>query len=549
MNYLEIFIRIYYNWLRFNRFINLFNIIIFSIVFLFIIFFIFIRFFPFLKINFFFLEWDFLSFKVNFFFNRVLFSFILILVTFSVLIFRTYYLDSEIDFNYYYFILLIFVGSIFFLNYRNNIFSILVSWDILGISRFFLVLFYNNWDRCRGSINTALTNRFGDFFLFLFFRLCIFSSYNFLRFSYFSFYILLLLILTSFTKSAQFPFRRWLPKAMRAPTPVSSLVHRRTLVTAGLILLINFNFLLKNLNFLFFIFLIGILTIFFSSITALLEEDLKKVVALRTLSQIGFSITTLGLGFLFISFFHLVSHALFKRCLFIQVGYIIHCSLGQQDGRNYINNGNLPNFIQIQILVTLFCLCGLIFSRGSVRKDLILELFYFNNFIFFCSILFFISIFLTFGYSYRLWKRLFVRFNRTINHFRSSIYINYLRFFLVFISVTFLWWLNFNILNIPSIFIFVDFFSPLIYCILLLLLLRLLFKLILFEFKYKFLVDFFSKYSIYFSFNYKFIDYFLNKNNSFGFSSLINLRFKFNNLFNLNVGNIIFIVLLALLLF
>jgi NADH:ubiquinone oxidoreductase subunit 5 (subunit L)/multisubunit Na+/H+ antiporter MnhA subunit len=91
---------------------------------------------------------------------------------------------------------------------------------------------------------------------------------------------------------------------MRAPTPVSSLVHRRTLVTAGLILLMNFNFLLKNLNFLFFIFLIGILTMFFSSITALLEEDLKKIVAQRTLSLIGFSITTLGLAILFISYFH-----------------------------------------------------------------------------------------------------------------------------------------------------------------------------------------------------------------------------------------------------
>lgn len=189
---------------------------------------------------------------------------------------------------------------------------------------------------------------------------------------------------------------------MSAPTPVSSLVHSRTLVTAGLILLINFNNLIIHKNVISIILIIGLFTIFFSSCTALVEEDLKKVVALRTLSQIGFSIVTLGLGLSFISFTHLVSHALFKSCLFIQVGYIIHCSFGQQDGRNYSNNGNLPNFIQLQLLVTLFCLCGLIFSSGAVRKDFILELFFSNNYIVFFSLIFFVSVFLTFGYRYRL---------------------------------------------------------------------------------------------------------------------------------------------------
>lgn len=263
-------------------------------------------------------------------------------------------------------------------------------------------MFYNNWDRCRGAINTALTNRLGDYFIFVFFSGCIFSGYFFISFRFFSFFIVIILVLTAFTKRAQFPFRRWLPKAIRAPTPVRSLVHRRTLVTAGLILLINFNYLIIHKNVLSMCLVIGIFTIFFSRITALVEEDLKKVVALRTLSQMGFSMVTLGLGLNFISFIHLVSHALFKSCLFIQVGYIIHCSFGQQDGRNYRNNGNLPNFIQLQLLVTLFCLCGLIFSRGAVRKDFILEIFFINNHIIIFGLIFFISVYLTFGYRYRL---------------------------------------------------------------------------------------------------------------------------------------------------
>lgn len=357
---------------------------------------------PIIKVTFSLLEWDFLGLKFNFYFNSILFSFILFLVTLSVLVFRTYYLNRELNFNYYYFVLLIFVGSIFILNFRNRIFTILLSWDLLGISRFFLVLFYNNWDRCRGAINTALTNRLGDYFIFVFFSGSIFSGYYFLSFRMFSFYLSLILLLTAFTKSAQFPFSSWLPKAIRAPTPVSSLVHRSTLVTAGLILLINFSNLILQKDVISIVLIIGLFTIFFSSITALVEEDLKKVVALSTLSQIGFSILTLGLGLSFVSFIHLVSHALFKSCLFIQVGYIIHCSFGQQDGRNYSNNGNLPNFIQLQLLVTLFCLCGLIFSSGAVRKDLILELFFSNSYIIFFSLIFFVSVFITFGYSYRL---------------------------------------------------------------------------------------------------------------------------------------------------
>ena len=229
--------------------------------------------------------------------------------------------------------------------------------------------------------------------MFIFFSGCVFSGYCFLSFSFFCYFIIIILFMASFTKSAQFPFRSWLPKAISAPTPVSSLVHRSTLVTAGLILLFNFGFLLLNYKVLVFILLIGLFTIFFSSVAALVEEDLKKVVALRTLSQIGFSILTLGLGLYFVSFLHLVRHALFKSCLFIQVGYIIHSSFGQQDGRFYNNAGNFSFFVHLQVLITLFCLCGLFFSSGMVSKDFILEFFFMGNFLFIFSLIFFVKFF------------------------------------------------------------------------------------------------------------------------------------------------------------
>nr|YP_009391028.1 NADH dehydrogenase subunit 5 [Caenorhabditis doughertyi]ARV88293.1 NADH dehydrogenase subunit 5 [Caenorhabditis doughertyi] len=519
------------------------NISIFLIGFIFLLGGVSVWLFPSFKLGIYLLEWDFLSLKFNFYFNSILFSFILFLVTFSVLVFSTYYLNSELNFNYYYFVLLIFVGSMFSLNFSNSIFTMLLSWDLLGISSFFLVLFYNNWDSCSGAMNTALTNRLGDYFMFVFFGLSVFSGYYFLSFSMFSSYMSLLLLLTAFTKSAQFPFSSWLPKAMSAPTPVSSLVHSSTLVTAGLILLMNFNNLVLQKNFISFVLIIGLFTMFFSSLASLVEEDLKKVVALSTLSQMGFSMVTLGLGLSFISFIHLVSHALFKSCLFMQVGYIIHCSFGQQDGRNYSNNGNLPNFIQLQMLVTLFCLCGLIFSSGAVSKDFILELFFSNNYMLFFSLMFFVSVFLTFGYSFRLWKSFFLSFNKVMNHYSSTVFMNFLSLALVIFSISFLWWLNFNLLNIPSLFLYVDFFGPLVFLFMMIFLSFMVLKMLFKELTYKFLVDYLAKNSIYKMKNLKFMDLFLNNINSKGYTLFLGSGlFKNYYMKSLNFNSVVVLI-------
>lgn len=153
------------------------------------------------------LEWYFFNLKFNFYLTSIRFSFILFLVTLRVLIFASFYIEGDVNLYYFLLILIIFVGSIFFLNFRYRGSTILIMWDILGISRFFLVLFYNNWDRCRGAINTVLTNRVGDYFLFLFFRIIIFRSLNFFVLEYFFILTGFLLILAGFTKRAQFPFR------------------------------------------------------------------------------------------------------------------------------------------------------------------------------------------------------------------------------------------------------------------------------------------------------------------------------------------------------
>lgn len=225
----------------------------------------------------------------------------------------------------------------------------------------------------------------------------------------------------------------------------------------------NFSLMVLQGSILKLILLVGIFTMMFSSLLALVEEDMKKVVALSTLSQMGFSAVTLGLGLSFVRFLHLVSHAFFKSCLFMQVGYIIHNSFGQQDGRGYVNNGGLPYFIQLQLLLTLFCLCGLVFSSGSVSKDIILELFFSNSYSVVFSLIFFLSVFFTFGYRYRLWKRFFLSKNFGVSGFDQGYLMVFLSSGVVLFSLFFLWWINNNVLTISSIFLYVDFFVPLFF--------------------------------------------------------------------------------------
>lgn len=488
---------------------------VFSCVLFFLFVFFLFCFFPFSKLCVRFFDFFFLGFKLNFCYSSVIFSIILLFVSVSVLVYSCYYLNGEINFYYYMFVLLVFICSIFFLILSNGLLSIMVSWDLLGISSFFLVLFYNNWDSCSGSINTVITNRLGDFFMFVFFSLSFFNYIYFYRYSFVCFGFLLFLVLSAFTKSAQFPFSGWLPKAMSAPTPVSSLVHSSTLVTAGLVLLLNFNLLIFSSSVMFLLCFFGVFTMFFSSICALYECDLKKVVALSTLSQMGFSILTLGLGLHFVSLLHLLSHALFKSCLFIQVGYIIHCSFGQQDGRNYNGMCGLPHFIQLQLLITLFCLCGLFFTSGSVSKDFIIFLFFSNTFSFVFSLFFFISVFFTFCYSYRIWFRLFSSSSSSLFFYSGSFLINFISVLLVVFSVCFIWWLNLNILSIPSLFLYLDFYIPLFFLFVFGFFFKFSFKFVSYELKYKFLVDFFPRFLLFFILNNKVVDLFLNKLNHY----------------------------------
>nr|ALO77229.1 NADH deshydrogenase subunit 5 [Phycosecis limbata] len=308
------------------------------------------------------------------------------------------------------FILLVvmFVVSMMLLIISPNLISILLGWDGLGLVSYCLVIYYQNIKSFNAGMLTALTNRIGDVALLMSIAWMLnYGSWNYIFYleamkgSFEMNLISWFIIIAAMTKSAQIPFSSWLPAAMAAPTPVSSLVHSSTLVTAGVYLLIRFNFSFSE-EMKFFLLFISSLTMFMSGLGANFEFDLKKIIALSTLSQLGLMLSILSLGDYKLSFFHLLTHALFKALLFMCAGNVIHNLINCQDIRFM---GGLVNHMPLTCTYLNICnlsLCGLPFLSGFYSKDLIVEWMSMNYLNIYIYLIFYISIGLTVCYSFRL---------------------------------------------------------------------------------------------------------------------------------------------------
>jgi len=220
-----------------------------------------------------------------------------------------------------------------------------------------------------------------------------------------------LLILAAMTKSAQIPFSAWLPAAMAAPTPVSALVHSSTLVTAGVYLLIRFQELMGVNHFLVWV---AVITLVISGLSANYEFDLKKIIALSTLSQLGIMIIALSLGQSELAFFHLISHAMFKSLLFLCAGFYIHRRIDCQDIRFLRKiSGSFP-LVNTLFVGCSLSLCGFPFLSGFYSKDLILENCFFNEMNWLILLLLFVGALLTFTYSIRLIYYIYYRDKKSL---------------------------------------------------------------------------------------------------------------------------------------
>lgn len=323
----------------------------------------------------------------------------------------------------------------------GNLVQLFIGWEGVGIVSYLLINFwYSRLDANKSSIMAIFLNKIGDISLLISSSLLfvVYCSLDFsVLFGVHSFDVLLtdgnifwiqfvgfFLVLAAIAKSAQLGLHLWLPEAMEGPTPVSSLIHAATMVTAGIFLLVRCSFLFDQLsNVCMWIILIGSLTTFFGSSIGVFQYDIKKIIAYSTCSQLGYMFLACGLLGYQNSMFHLVNHAFFKALLFLSAGAIIHCVSHEQDYRKMGGFLFFFPFSYICVLLGSFSLMGFPFLSGFYSKEGILHLFlnffaesldFFFYWLFFCFFFSYISIILTLVYSAKL---LFYVFFQSYNGF------------------------------------------------------------------------------------------------------------------------------------
>ena len=315
------------------------------------------------------------------------------LIGFLVHLYSTEYMKDDPRYSRYFAFLGIFIFSMNGIVLADSLIMMYIFWELVGLSSFLLIGFWFEKEKPPMAANKAfLTNRVGDIGMFIGIMILYFhvGSFNIkeiiIGVSDMNSGLLtlagLLVFMGAVGKSAQFPLHIWLPNAMEGPTPVSALIHAATMVAAGVYMTFRiFPFLTPDA--LSVIAIIGSITALMAAITAITRNDIKAVLAYSTISQLGYMIMAIGVGAPVYAFFHLVTHAMFKACLFLCSGSVIHAmhhSLHHLDDhhtdpQNMNNMGGLKNkmpITHVTMLISTLAIAGVPFFSGFLSKDGIL---------------------------------------------------------------------------------------------------------------------------------------------------------------------------------
>ncbi len=305
-------------------------------------------------------------------------------------LFSTWYMHDDVRYGKFFVYLSLFTSGMLGLVLSDNLLSLFIFWEIMGFCSYSLIGFYYEKEKAGdASIKAFMTTRVGDVFLLLGMvaiwqvvgNVSFVDIYAAIAEGKFAGQQVMGISLATFTafcvfmgtigKSAQFPLQVWLPDAMMGPTPCSALIHAATMVAAGVYLSLRMYPLMVAGDLTHFIALIGAITAFGAATIALVQTDLKAVLAFSTISQLGYMVMGVGVGSYNAAFMHVITHAVFKACLFLSAGSIIHSVHEQEMPRLGGLRKKLP-FTFIAMMACTLAIAGVPFFAGFVSKDRIL---------------------------------------------------------------------------------------------------------------------------------------------------------------------------------